>query len=178
MLDLKTRLESKTICIRLVEKSDAAFILKLRLDARYNTFLSHVSPDLAAQERWIDAYKTAEKQGKEYYFIIERHDGRRCGTIRIYDRHADSFCWGSWILNEDKTRYAALESAFLIYEFGFGELGYEKAHFDVMKGNDRVINFHLKMGAVETGHDDQNRYFTISKSAVEQTKARLKEKIS
>jgi hypothetical protein len=33
-------LESKTIRIRYVEESDAEFILKLRLDERYNQFFS------------------------------------------------------------------------------------------------------------------------------------------
>lgn len=43
-------LEFKTIRLRFVEVSDAAFILKLRLDDRYNQFLSNVSPEVESQK--------------------------------------------------------------------------------------------------------------------------------
>ena len=166
-------LQSKTIKMRFVEETDAAFILKLRLDENYNQFLSGTNPDLQAQKDWIKKYKQEEQAKKQFYFIIERIDGTPCGTVRIYDLRKESFCWGSWILNEDKTRYAALESAFLVYQFGFEELGYKKSHFDVMKGNEKVISFHKKMGAQETGEDEQNYYFEITQQAVNATHEKL-----
>ncbi len=172
------KFESKTVRLRLVDEVDAEFILNLRLDARYNKFLSKVKPDLDAQREWIKKYKSDEAAGVQFYFIVERLDGTRCGTVRIYDLREESFCWGSWILNEEKTRYAALESAFLVYRFGFENLGYKKSHFDVVKGNDNVVSFHQKMGAVKTSEDSQNFYFEIKKEAVEKTYSRLKEKLS
>lgn len=159
-------LESKSIRLRFVKLEDSEFILKLRLDEKYNQFLSTVSPDLQSQKDWIIRYKNEESAKKQFYFIIERLDGKSCGTVRIYDLKKDSFCWGSWILNEDKTRYSALESAFLVYQFGFEELGYEKSQFDVMKDNQKVISFHKKMGAVEIGEDEKNHYFEITKKSV------------
>lgn len=174
----KETLRAKTIQMRLVESSDAEFILKLRLDDRYNQFLSAVSPDVESQRAWISEYKKDEESGVQYYFIIERVDGVPCGTVRIYDLQPESFSWGSWILNEDKTRYAALESAFLVYEFGFGKLGFRKSHFEVMKGNTRVVSFHKKMGAVEIGEDEQNFYFEISDDAVAASKQKLASKLS
>lgn len=170
-------LESKSIRLRFVEDTDAEFILSLRLDDRYNTFLSSVSPDVEAQKKWIRKYKDDEKNGIQYYFIIERLDGTPCGTVRIYDIRNDSFCWGSWILNEKKTRYAALESAFLVYEFGFNQLGFKKSHFDVMKGNKGVIKFHTRIGAVKTSEDEINDYFEITEEAVEKAKENLADKI-
>lgn len=170
-------LESKSIRLRFVEEADAAFILKLRLDEKYNQFLSSVSPDLQSQIDWIRKYKNDEKAKSQFYFIIERLDGTPCGTVRVYDLKEDSFCWGSWILNEDKTRYAALESAFLVYKFGFKELGYKKSHFDVMKGNEKVISFHTKMGAIEKGEDQQNYYFEITDNAVYAMQEKLASKL-
>ncbi len=170
-------LESKSIRLRFVEETDAEFILKLRVDEKYNQFLSSVSPDLQSQKDWIRKYKDDEKNRKQFYFIIERLDGIPCGTVRVYDLKQDSFCWGSWILNEDKTRYSALESAFLVYKFGFKELGYKKSHFDVMKGNERVISFHKKMGAIQTGEDEQSYYFEITDNAVYVTQEKLVSKI-
>lgn len=170
-------MEARTIRLRLVEISDAAFILKLRQDERYNRFLSQVNNDIDAQVSWIERYKNEEAKGSQHYFIIERLDGTPCGTVRVYDLQENSFSWGSWILNEDKTRYAALESAFLIYRFGFDILGYKQSHFEVMKGNDGVVSFHKKMGATEVGQDEVNFYFNIEKSAVEAAKDRLRGKI-
>lgn len=169
--------ESKTIKIRLVEESDAEFILKLRLDERYNKFLSDVNPDVQAQRDWIKKYKNDEVRKKQFYFIIERNDNIPCGTVRIYDIQGDSFCWGSWILNENKTRYAAIESAFLVYKFGFDTLGLRKSHFEVRKGNERVISFHKKMGAVKISEDELNEYLNISKEAVLEAKQKLSAKI-
>lgn len=166
-------LKSKTIQIRFVEESDAEFILELRLDKKYNQFLSSVNSDVQAQKDWIKKYKNDELKRTQFYFIIERNDGTPCGTVRIYDLQKDSFCWGSWILNENKTRYAALESAFLVYQFGFDELGFVKSHFDVRKGNERVISFHEKMGAKKVGEDELNEYFNITKEAVVEAKNKL-----
>lgn len=171
-------LESKSIRLRLVEELDAEFILKLRLDEKYNQFLSSVTADLQSQKDWIKKYKGDEKTKKQFYFIIERLDGTPCGTVRAYDLTQDSFCWGSWILNENKTRYAALESAFLVYKFGFEVLGFKKSHFDVMKGNERVISFHKKMGAIEIGEDEQNYYFEITDTAVYAMQEKLVSKVS
>src|SRR5690606_18092637 len=171
------KLESKTINLRLVEEDDAQFILNLRLDRKYNKYISNVAPDVEAQKAWIRRYKADEKDKRQFYFIIERHDGTACGTVRIYDFRKDSFCWGSWILNEKKTRFSALESAFLVYHFGFEVLGYSKSHFDVMKGNEKVISFHEKMGAVRTDEDELNIYFEIKKESVLQAKKKLSGKI-
>lgn len=175
-MHLKT-LEGRTIRLRLVDISDAGFILKLRQDDRYNRFLSQVRDDIDAQVSWIKNYKREEAKGLQYYFIIERLDGTPCGTVRVYDLKESSFSWGSWILNEDKTRYAALESAFLIYKFGFDSLNYERSHFEVMKGNDGVVSFHKKMGAKEVGQDEANFYFNIDKAAVEAAWDRLRGKV-
>lgn len=169
------QLESKTIRLRLVEEADAEFILQLRLDEKYNQFLSSVSPDLQSQKDWIRKYKEDEEVKKQFYFIIERLDGTPCGTVRVYDLREKSFCWGSWILNEDKTRYAAIESALLVYKFGFEELGYKNCHFDVMKGNDRVISFHERFGAKRVDEDELNYYFNISFEDVEKTKDSFRE---
>jgi RimJ/RimL family protein N-acetyltransferase len=171
-------LNTKNIRLRLIEIEDADFVLALRLDNRYNKYLSSVKADFVAQKQWIVDYKIEESAGRQFYFIIERVDGVPCGTVRIYDIRENSFCWGSWILNENKTRYAAIESAFLVYDFGFNKLGFDRAHFEVVKKNERVVSFHKKMGAVEVGEDDINFYFEIARPSVEAVKKKLIEKIA
>lgn len=170
-------LTSKTVKLRLVEESDAEFIVSLRVDEKYNKHLSAVTGDVDAQVNWIRRYKEDEANKQQFYFIIERLDGVRCGTVRVYDFVGNSFSWGSWILNEQKTRYAAIESAFLVYSFGFEELGFERCHFEVRKGNERVISFHEKMGAAKTGETDLEYLFEITKPAVYESRARLQSKL-
>lgn len=167
-------LVSKSIRIRLVEEGDAAFVLSLRLDDNYNQFLSKVSANIDAQRDWIKEYKKDEVAEKQFYFIIEKLDGTPCGTVRIYDLREDSFCWGSWILNQDKTRFAAIESALLVYEFGFNYLKLNNSHFEVMKENKKVISFHEKFGAKCISEDNDNFYFTISKKNVADSMERFK----
>ena len=169
----------KTIRLRLVEENDAKFILDLRLDEKYNKFLSSVSSDIEKQKEWIRKYKEDELQKKQFYFIIEKIENNQpCGTVRIYDLREHSFSWGSWILNKHKTRFAALESAFLVYQFGFNELGYKKSHFDVRKDNIKVIAFHEKMGAKKLSEDKENYYFEIQESSILACKHHLIAKIS
>lgn len=170
-------LESKSIRLRLVEETDAEFILELRLNEKYNQFLSTVDPDLESQKKWIKNYKNDEFAKKQFYFIVERLDMTPCGTVRVYDLKEDSFSWGSWILNENKTRYSALESAFLIYKFGFEKLGYKKSNFEVMKGNERVVSFHKRMGAIEINEDLKNYYFEITKKTVHIAQEKLASKL-
>lgn len=158
-------LKSKTIFLRLVELSDAKFIHTLRIDKRYNQHLSFVDDDVLKQEKWIFEYKKREELEQEFYYIIHRNsDSLPIGTVRIYDflGDRDSFSWGSWILNENKTRYAALECALLIYDFAFLELGFKRCHMDIRKQNIKVIEFHKRFGVkiiCETEEDYLGHYF-------------------
>jgi RimJ/RimL family protein N-acetyltransferase len=157
---------SQSIALRFAEESDAEFILSLRLDEKYNKHLSVVENDIQKQIDWLRKYKIEEKNRVQFYFIIERVDGIRCGTVRIYDLKVDSFCWGSWILNENKSRTAALESAYQVYQFGFEDLGFKKSHFDVRKENITVNKFHQKMGAVKILEDQDNNFYEIHQNSV------------
>ena len=157
-------LESKNIRLRFVEETDVEFILSMRVDVHYNEFLSNIDADLKKQREWIRKYKEDEKAKKQFYFIIERLNGTPCGTFRIYDLEEEYFTLGSWILNEDKTRFAVLESAILASKFGFEELGYKKYRFDVMKANKRTISFYKKIGAVQIGEDEESYFFELTEA--------------
>lgn len=168
-------LESRTTYLRLVKESDAQFICDLRNNEQLNTYISKSTADEEAQRKWILNYKKREVVGDEYYFIIcRKSDDLEIGTVRLYDfqENPKSFCWGSWVLNENKTRYAAVESALLVYEAGFTKLGFSQSHYDVMKGNDKVHSFHTKMGAEKVSEDDINIYYTFSKQSHEANKVR------
>lgn len=157
---------AKTISMRLVEIVDAEFICDLRSNEFYNKHLSTTSSRVIDQEKWLESYKLREARNEEYYYIIFRKkDNKRIGTVRLYDFKNDikSFCWGSWILNEDKTPSAALESALLVYKIAFFSLGFERSHFDVRKNNEKVIAFHKKMGAEQISENNDDLFFVYTK---------------
>ena len=161
MRDLSSiaRVEGPNLILRLIEPEDAAYVHSLRSNPAYNTHLSTVTGTVEDQRTWIEDYKSCEAQGQEFYYVIERKDGTRCGLVRLYEIEAKSFTWGSWILDENKPRKAALESAILIYEVGFDGLGCDHAVFDVRNDNSHTLAFHRRLGAREIATDELNVYF-------------------
>lgn len=155
-------INGKNTQLRTAELKDAEFILQLRTQSDKTQFLSQVENDLAKQQAWLQAYKQKEQDGQEYYFVIETHAGEKLGLVRVYDLQPYSFCWGSWLIKDSAPKTTAIESALLIYEFGFGQLGYKKAHFDVRKGNERVIAFHQRFGAQIVNEDELDVYFNYA----------------
>ncbi len=157
--------QSKNLYLRLVKESDANFILSLRLNKNLNSYLTPVNDNVDEQIKWIKKYKLKELEGLEYYFIIMDKTLGAIGLVRIYDIDyaQKAFTWGSWVLKEDRPKYAAIESAMLSYEFAFNELGLFIANFNVMKENGRAINFYKHFGANYLFSDDINHYFELTK---------------
>jgi len=162
----------KHLRLRVVRPNDARFILGLRLDERLNRFVSKVDSDIQKQIEWINEYKVRERHGSEYYFIVEDKAGEAQGTVRLYDFIEDSFCWGSWVMKKEAPSYAAIESALLVYEFAFYQLGFMKSHFDVRKENARVVDFHKRFGAEIIDEDEANYYFTFDRASYESIRKR------
>ena len=161
------KIEAKTVGLRLVQASDAEFIYNLRVNDNLNKYLSSVSGGVENQRQWIGKYKEKEYAKEEFYFIIYRRDTQESiGTVRLYDfiKDKNSFCWGSWILNGNKTRYAAVESALLVYELAFKKLEFEQSHFEVRKENIKVVDFHRKFGAKQVDDNEIEFFFTYSKN--------------
>lgn len=153
---MKPCVRGKTVYLREVASSDSEFILALRTDAQKSKYLHSTDSDIRKQEEFIEKYQSSMT---DFYFIICDWEHRQLGTVRIYDVRGDSFCWGSWILSADAPANAAIESALLLYDFAFYSLHYAKSHFDVRKENKRVVDFHLRFGAVVVSEDAENFYF-------------------
>ncbi len=167
-------LEGKNINLRTVEIEDADFIYTMRQNRKKTKYLSKVTGTVDSQKEWIKNYKQREDEEKEFYFIIESKNKDKLGLVRIYDLKNDSFCWGSWLIKEDAPKTTAIESALQIYEFGFYKLGFEKSHFDVRKGNDKVIAFHQRFGAKIVSEDELDYFFNFEKSDYEIIKEKYK----
>lgn len=162
------RVVGKTLTFRNAALEDAAFILSLRTDAEKSRYLSAVSGELAEQQAWLERYAQTDDQA---YFIIEYQD-EPIGTVRLYDPQGDSFCWGSWILKSSRPSQAAMESALMVYAYALDHLGFQAAHFDVRKGNERVWQFHERFGAVRTAETELDYLYRIDAVAITSSRIR------
>lgn len=165
-------LRGRTIGLRLATPQDAGFLYALRKDEERTRHLSAIGADVEAQRQWLERYQARESAGEEFYFIICDPSGEPVGALRIYDYRGDSFSWGSWIIRAGTAPSVAMESALCVYEFAFGPLGFERCHFEVRKGNERVIAFHTRFGARVTGEDEAAHHFTFTKGDYAATRAR------
>jgi len=166
--------EGERLRLRLVREDDAPYIHALRTDPGLNRHLSPVSGGVEGQRTWLARYKAREAAGEEAYYLIERRDnGRPCGTVRLYEIGADSFTWGSWILDANKPPKAALESAVLSFGVGFERLGKARALIDVRRDNDRAIAFYRRFGMTETGADERDLFFECRPDQLARARAAL-----
>lgn len=167
-------INGKNINLRTVEINDAEFIYSQRKNETKTKYLSKTTGTVSDQKEWIKTYKQREEHKQEFYFIIESKQNEKLGLVRLYNFIDDSFCWGSWLIKDNSPKYTAIESALQVYEFAFYSLEFEQSHFDVRKGNDKVIAFHKRFGAITTGETDLDFLFNITKEAYEQTKQKYK----
>jgi len=149
----------KNINLRTVDIKDAEFIYEMRQSKDKVKYLSTVNGTIDTQKEWIKNYKIRENQQQEFYFVIESKNHKNLGLIRVYDLSKESFCWGSWIITESAPKTTAIESVLQIYKFGFYQLGYKKSHFDVRKGNKKVIDFHKRFGAKIVNENNTDYFF-------------------
>lgn len=167
--DLKVS-SCKNIVLTLAEVEDAEFILSLRHNGKLNRYVSQVSPDLDVQKEWLISYKKREAMRTEFYFIIRDLNNNPLGTVRLYDFQSGSFCWGSWMVAPDSPRKTAIESALSVYEFAFYTLGFKRSHFDVRNNNQKVIDFHKRMGAEEAHSNELDTFFIYKKETYKNTR--------
>lgn len=161
-------LEGPRLRLREAAAGDAGFMLRLRLDPRYGRHLSRTDDDPAGQQAYIERRRADRGQ---IYFLIERQDGRPVGTVRLYDVRGESFCWGSWILTDEKPAYAAIETTLLVYHYALA-CGFTAAHGAMRKANAAVWRFHEHYGGVRTGEDDEQVYYAIDRASIDHAIAR------
>ena len=167
---MSTNLENKRTRLRPVEVSDAEFILKLRLDPRLNQHVSQVDDDLEKQRSWIKNYKKREAERLEFYIVIGDLHGKSYGVGRAYniDHNRSETCVGSWLMSKDAPFYMAFDSILIFYKHIFNDMGIKYILLDVRKENkDSLRTVEKKLGAVHTGEDALNDYYTLSREAFE-----------
>jgi len=155
---IKTKkIVGKTLVFRDATVTDAEYIISLRTDNKKSRYLSKTSHEIDRQRIWLDKYTNNDDQ---VYFIIE-HLSKPIGTVRLYDAIGNSFCWGSWILQDDSPLHAAIESALMVYSYAIDHLGFSASHFDVRKENEKVWRFHERFGARRISETELDYFYTL-----------------
>jgi RimJ/RimL family protein N-acetyltransferase len=167
-------LKTKNLHLKLIDIDDAAFIIELRTNPALNQFLSRIEPDLLEQKKWIEDYKKRSAKGFEYYFVIKDTDDGKVGLVRVYDIEDKVFSWGSWILKAGYLKSYPIESALLVYEFGFNYLKLQKSTFEVLNNNEKVLSFHLKTKAQIVHSDTSKVQFEFGKEDFLNLKSKYK----
>ncbi len=154
------------LIFRLVEESDAPFILSLRTDPKLAQHLSATENDLERQISWIRAYKQREATGAEYYVLYENEEHYPLGLVRLYNITAETFTSGSWIVRPGTDEWVALRADLFIFSYAFDELKLNKCLIDVRKENKKVLNYHRRFFS-EIGEDEENIYFEMDRGEYE-----------
>lgn len=163
--DKKDVVNGRSIYLRAATSEDAAFVFETRSDEMKSRYLNKIQGTIADQAAWLEKSYADPYQ---FYFVICSLAHEPLGLVRLYDQQGDSFCWGSWLIKRGAPSSTAIESALLVYQFALGQ-GFTQSHFEVSAGNDSVINFHQKFGAVETGREGQDIRFRIELPAIQQS---------
>lgn len=120
--------------VRLVNESDAEFIVALRTNPRLSRYIHETSPDVEKQKQWIRDYKKREALGLDYYFMFLAN-GERQGVARIYNITEDSFTQGSWLFSPNALLGASVLGNIISSETGFELLGKKIMYSDARRDN-------------------------------------------
>jgi len=150
--------------VRLVNGSDAEFILKLRTDSKLSRYLHSTDSDLSKQVEWIMNYKNRELQGIDYYFIYSQNNNF-IGLNRIYNIKDKEATSGSWICQQGLDVDLVISTLLLERDILFEHLNKDFDVFDVRKKNYQVIRTHKMMGAKIIGETDLDYLFQLDKNS-------------
>lgn len=162
---------------RLVEESDAEFIIKLRTDPKVSSFLHKTDPDVELQKQWIREYKIREEAGTDYYFIFYK-DGKPIGLDRLYDITDIQFNSGSWVFSTEAPFGSAFLAQLIVREIAFIDWGFEKEGVGtgVHGKNVNVIKYDIMAGMKEEGRyvSEGDEYILMSITKEDFLKGRKK----
>lgn len=172
MIDFPLR--NKEFVFRLVDVDDAEFILSLRTDENLSKFLSKTKNDIHEQQKWIKKYKEREKQGQEYYIIcVDESKNEKLGLYRIYNLSEKGFETGSWLFKSKTNSNISVFTDLFLRNIFFSKFGYEHCFFEVIKGNDKVLKYHMMFRPMLIEEDGKRLYFKLSRENFEKHKNKL-----
>ena len=131
--------------LRPVRMEDAGFIVWLRNLDHARGRVGDSAGDIGSQESWLTKYF---ERADDYYFIIETSGGIAVGTYGLWDFRDQGAESGRWIIRQDVP--AAVPSAILGLDLGFGALGRKLIRVKTVSTNLPVLSLNRKFGMKET----------------------------
>lgn len=160
------------LTVRLVNETDAEFIVKLRSDPDLNTFLQKVPTDVRSQIEWIKEYKKRERRGEEYYFIYFSNS-LPVGVYRMANIQKDSFMGASMVFKKDSPAGAPLLASLILFIIGF-EILDKSTHFgNGLRENRKTIRLQQFLGFDFIYEDSVYFYTLLSKRGYFEVKQKL-----
>ncbi len=145
---------------RLVDVTDAEFILSLRNDENLSRFINETSNKLQNQIHWLEEYKLREAKGTEFYIICMSIDNKiRYGLNRLYDITSDDYEIGSWLFGPDAPKDKAILGDLFVQSIAFEILNLKICRMSVKKKNIRVVKYAKLFDPTLTDEDDLSYYF-------------------
>jgi hypothetical protein len=154
------------IKFRLVEETDAEFIVRIRTDINKSRYISPTDKDLDKQKKWIKEYKNREANKEELYFIAIDENNVEFATYRLYNRTKKTIEIGSFIsvpLYHNPINVIKVDIIMKAYIYDI--LYFENLIFEVRKANISVVNYHKKFGPTLINEDELNYYFSLNKKS-------------
>jgi RimJ/RimL family protein N-acetyltransferase len=135
--------------LRPVAESDAEFLFKLRNNPKLTRFVNDGPATMADQRAWLRRYFAKEDDCN--FIVHSKTLDRPVGTIALYDIQFSKKVaeYGRWLVL-DQPR-AAIEADLLIQCHAFDTLGLDRLVFGVLAANVKVVNYHIRYGARQTG---------------------------
>ncbi|MCQ2224259.1 MAG: hypothetical protein MJZ14_00855 [Paludibacteraceae bacterium] len=156
--------------VRLVDESDAEFIVSIRTTDKANSVIHRTDNDVDKQVDWIREYKNREKEGREYYFLFSKN-GVKQGVTRIYHIHETDFTTGSWVFSQSAENGAGILADIISREIGFSLNPGSINLFDVRSNNTNVQRYRLSYNPTYLRTDDENNmFYSLSQENFEKKK--------
>ena len=154
-------LQSQTIFLRPLEKSDAPLLLSWFNDPEIRGLTGETLPTSAAG---IDAYlqRLETDTSRVWFGIVERESGNlvgETGLLRMFPtwRNTDL----SLILGERSAwgKGYAREAMLLMLDYAFGYLNFHRVAIGVVGSNTRALRFYEKIGFIREGLQRDGYYY-------------------
>ncbi len=143
-------IEGRYVDLRSATEEDAEFTLAIRNDPEFSKYLPRLSNTLEQQIAWISKQR---KKPNDYFFVVWDKEGKRIGTISIYDIDGDQAEAGRLTMRGNA--FQSIEAQLLSFHFAFNELGLKIITSYIYADNARAIRFNKQFGGVF--HDPEEK---------------------
>lgn len=135
-------IEGRYVDLRSCTEDDAEFTRDIRKDPEFVKFLPEIDNTIEEQKAWIRNQRA--KEG-DYFFVVWDKEGRRIGTISIYNINGQRAESGRLAI-KGSNPFQGIEAQCLSFRFAFGQLGLECIDADIFADNERAIRFNKQFG--------------------------------